>query len=102
MSESEAAHGLACPQCGGVVPVPEGQVIVQCPYCNLRSLVKGERGLQRYQVSRRIERSQALESMRRFLSNRAAVARDAAQKFTLQEVFLAYLPFWAAWSRVLG
>jgi len=102
MSAQEAAHGLACPQCGGVVPVPEGQVIVQCPYCNLRSLVKGERGLQRYQVSRRIERSQALESMRRFLSNRAAVARDAAQKFTLQEVFLAYLPFWAAWSRVLG
>ena len=31
MSETQAMKGLGCPRCGGVVPVPEGQVIVRCP-----------------------------------------------------------------------
>ncbi len=36
---NEAIHGLNCPRCGGIVPVPEGQVIVACPYCEQRSVV---------------------------------------------------------------
>jgi hypothetical protein len=39
-----------------MVPVPEGQIIVACPYCEMRSFVRGERGLQRYQVPKRVER----------------------------------------------
>ncbi len=102
MSEKEPVHGLGCPRCGGMVPIPEGQAIVRCPYCELRSLVRGERGLRRYQVPQRVEREQAIQAMQGFLSGQRAIARDAASKGTLTEAFLVYLPFWASWARVLG
>jgi len=92
---------LACPRCGGVVSVPEGQVIVRCPYCDLRSIVRGERGIRRYQVSARANRDQALKALKKFLEN-FAIARDAGSKSTISEVFLAHLPFWALWGKALG
>jgi hypothetical protein len=85
-----------------MVPIPEGQVIVRCPFCDLRSLVRGERGLQRYQVARRIDRQQAVGALHKFLTGHRAIAGDAARNARLSEAFLAYIPFWASWSRVLG
>jgi len=102
MTDKDSTHGLSCPNCGGTVPVPEGQVIVQCPYCDLRSMVRGERGLQRYQVPRRIEKEQAVKALQGFFSQHQAIARDAARRASLEEAFVAYLPFWASWARVLG
>ncbi len=102
MSDQEATQGLACPRCGGVVPVPEGQVLVNCPYCDLRSLVRGERGLRRYQVPLRINHDQALGSLRTFLSSNRAIAGEAARQGTQQESFVAYLPVWSIWTRVIS
>jgi DNA-directed RNA polymerase subunit RPC12/RpoP len=102
MSALEATHGLNCPNCGGTVPIPEGQIIVICPYCELRSFVKGERGLQRYQVEQRINREQAVRSLQNFLSSKWAVARDTSRKAVLEDGFIAHLPFWASWARVFG
>ncbi|MFZ5810007.1 MAG: hypothetical protein ACOY16_12055 [Chloroflexota bacterium] len=102
MSEKEAVHGLTCPNCGGVVPVPEGQVIVRCPYCEQRSIVLGERGLPRYQTPLKVERAEAEKALQRFLSSHRAIASDAARTARLEEAFVAYLPFWTAWGRVLG
>jgi hypothetical protein len=102
MAEPETSHGLSCPNCGGMVPIPEGQLIVRCPFCDLRSMVRGETGVQRYQLRRRIDRQQADQSLRRFLSGHSAIARDAARKADLTEAFVAYLPFWTGWARVLA
>jgi DNA-directed RNA polymerase subunit RPC12/RpoP len=98
--EKEATHGLNCPRCGGVVPIPEGQVIVRCPYCEMRSFVRGERGLRRYQVGQRIDRQQAMQALRQFFSSNWAIARDAASRAQVTEAFLVFLPFWTAWGRV--
>jgi len=102
VNRGEATYGLNCPNCGGVVPVPEGHVIAICPYCDLRSFVKGERGLQRYQVPRRVTRDQALEALKRFLSSNFAIARGVAQKAVLEDTFIAHVPFWVTWGRVFG
>lgn len=102
MSPAEPLHGLSCPRCGGMVPIPEGQALVICPFCELRSVVRGENGIRRYQVPNRIDHTQAAEAMRGFLTGRMAVARDAARTAQLTEVFLVHLPFWAAWGRGLG
>jgi hypothetical protein len=102
MPEPESTTGLSCPNCGGTVPIPEGQVVVRCPFCDLRSMVRGERGLQRYQVPQRIEREQAMQVLRGFLKSHSAIAGDAASKSTLAETFLAYIPFWTGWARVLS
>ena len=101
MSDTQTMKGLTCPRCGGVVPIPEGQTIVRCPYCDMRSIMRGERGLRRYQVPVRASREQAIQALSNFLSN-FAIARDARSRSKLGEVFLVYLPFWALWSRAIG
>ncbi len=102
MNDKQTITGLACPNCGGMVPIPEGQVVVKCPYCDLRSFVRGERGLRRFQVATSVDREKALFALRRFLSGNWAIARDANRRAQLSEAFLAYLPFWAVWGRAMG
>jgi DNA-directed RNA polymerase subunit RPC12/RpoP len=102
MSQKETLQGLSCPNCGGMVPIPEGQAIVHCPYCDLRSFVKGERGLRRYQVPQKVQRQSAEDALRRFLSGNMAIASNAARQAQLSEAFMVYLPFWAVWGRVAG
>jgi DNA-directed RNA polymerase subunit RPC12/RpoP len=102
MNQKESVHGLACPNCGGMVPIPEGQAIVRCPYCELRSLVRGERGLRRYQVPVQVDRARAEATLAQFLSSSRAIAEGAEKTASLEESFLAYLPFWVNWARVLG
>jgi DNA-directed RNA polymerase subunit RPC12/RpoP len=102
LDERDSLHGLACPNCGGMVTIPEGQLIVTCPYCDMRSLVRGERGIQRYQVPRQVDREAAMNAMQRFLKGHQAIARDAAKKAILAEAFLAHLPFWVDWAHVLA
>lgn len=100
MAENDGLQGLNCPQCGGVVPVPEGQQIVRCPYCDLRSFVQGERGLLRYQVPQQLDRAAAAERLKQFLSSSMAIAPAARRQAQLSEAFLVYLPFWTVWSTV--
>jgi hypothetical protein len=102
MSEKDSLHGLNCPNCGGMVPIPEGQTIVKCPFCEQRSFVRGERGLRRYQVAQRVDREKALEGLRKFLTGHRAIAGEVAKKAKLAEIFIAYLPFWAIWAKVVG
>jgi DNA-directed RNA polymerase subunit RPC12/RpoP len=93
--------GLACPNCAGTLSVNEGQRIVRCPYCNARSLVRGERGLERYQVVRRINAETAAGSVRGFWRgfNRAM---DLARRAHISELFLVYLPYWRAQAMLAG
>ena len=102
MAEKDSLHGLNCPNCGGMVPIPEGQAIVHCPFCEQRSFVRGERGLRRYQVAQRVDRDKAFSGLRQFLTGHRAIAGDVAKKAKLTEIFVAYLPFWAVWAKVLG
>lgn len=85
-----------------MLPIPEGQKIIVCPYCDMRSLVRGERGLRRYQVPVTIQREEAHQALSKFLSGKFMIARGASRKSIIQETFIAYLPFWTNWSRVLG
>jgi hypothetical protein len=102
MSTPTALHGMNCPRCGGVLQIPEGQLIICCPYCDLRSYIKGERGLLRYQTARRVEEQQAISAMHKFLVSNLAIARDASTKAQVSEAFLAYMPFWTVWGRAVA
>ncbi len=159
-----------------MVPIPEGQVLVICPYCDQRSLVAASPapgsaplkppeapalsgaaetssvtaaapqaqtaavlldlfgsklppqsvaalegvgglasaekapappveenveilGVRRYQAPLRITRDQAAKKLPEFLSGKMQIARDAAHKAQLREVFLVHLPFWAVWGK---
>ncbi|MFM8319785.1 MAG: hypothetical protein ACKOC5_02635 [Chloroflexota bacterium] len=102
MNAIESTQGLNCPNCGGMVPVPEGQMIVACPYCQLCSLVRGERGILRYQATPRVDRAAAENAFRKFLTGTWAIAPAAARQAQLSEVFMVHLPYWTVWARAAG
>lgn len=102
MSQRDITHGLNCPKCGGMVRIPEGQRLVICPYCQQRSIVRGERGVLRFQVPVQIDRSQAERMLEQFFSSSFAIARNASRQAKLEESLLVFLPFYTSWGRVLG
>jgi hypothetical protein len=99
--KKEQSAGLICPSCSGVVPVAEGLRIVECPYCHQYSLVQGDRGVRRWQVTRRVERPQAEEAVKAFFSG-LRKARDLKRTATISEIILVYLPFWRVEATVAG
>jgi hypothetical protein len=101
MATRDKTEGLTCPNCNGIVPVPEGVRVVQCPYCDMQSLVRGDRGVRRWQVARKVEREQALARVEGFFKgvNRA---RDLRKKAHIRETFLVYLPYWRVKALVVG
>ena len=98
---ADVITGLSCPNCAGTLSVREGQRIVKCPYCEARSLVRGERGVGRYQAARTVSREAAAAAVRGFWSgfNRAM---DLSRRAQITELFLVYLPYWRAQSQVAG
>lgn len=97
----EQSQGLVCPNCSGVVPVPEGARVVKCPFCGLHSMVQGERGIYRWQVERRVERDTAEAAVRDFMGG-VRKARDLSKTATITELILVYLPFWRVEATVAG
>lgn len=94
-------QGLTCPNCRGDVPVPEGVRLVECPYCRVRSLVQGERGIRRWQVSARVNREGATKAVTGFYSG-LNKAINLSKKAKIQELFLVYLPYWRVTAFVAG
>ena len=101
MSQKEQSQGLTCPNCSGVVPVAEGARIVTCPYCQMRSLVQGERGVRRWQLRNRIERDTALNTVQGFFSG-IKKARALKREAEIKDLFLVYLPYWRVEAYVAG
>jgi hypothetical protein len=93
--------GLTCPNCSGVVPVAEGVRVVYCPFCDLRCLVQGERGVRRWQVTNRIDRPAALSAVSGFFTG-LNKAFDLQKKAEIRELFLVYLPYWRVHAFVAG
>ena len=100
-TQVDKTQGLVCPECAGLVPVPEGARIVECPYCQLQSLVQGERGMRRWQVDHAITREQALETAKGHF-NGINKARDLKKVAKIDDVFLVYLPYWHVKAMVAG
>lgn len=102
MADKDALQGLSCPRCGGMVPIPEGQEIVKCPFCDLNSVVRGESGVRRYEVPCRVTRDQAQAAYQSFLRGGMQIAGAAKREAQISEMFLMHLPFWGAWGRAVG
>ncbi|MCA9896834.1 MAG: hypothetical protein H6654_14190 [Ardenticatenaceae bacterium] len=94
-------QGLTCPECSGVVPIAEGDRIVECPYCHTCSLVQGERGVRRWQVPQTVERERALQAVTNFFRGMKK-AHDLHTEAQIKDTFLVYLPYWRVESFVAG
>ena len=101
MAVQTKSQGLTCPNCSGVVPVPEGVRVVSCPFCEMRSLVQGDQGVRRWQIVNKLNREQALAAVKGFFSGMNK-ARDLKKTADIREVFLVYLPYWRVQAFVAG
>ena len=102
MVEKQIIHGLNCPECGGTLEIEEGRSVVNCPFCGVSSLLTGEKGIWHFQVKPDVGQGQVEAAVRRFF-RRWDRDPDLEQEATIQECFVAYLPYWrvsmraAAW-----
>jgi hypothetical protein len=67
----------------------------------MRSLVEGDRGVRRWQISNKIERGQAMTAVQGFFSGMNK-ARDLKKTAAVKELFLVYLPYWRVQAFVAG
>jgi hypothetical protein len=102
MNAAESFQGLACPRCGGMVAIPEGYAIVICPFCDLRSIIQGDKGIRRLQVPNQISKETALESYEKFLVSSIKIAHQTHERARVSDAFLVHLPFWNVNGRGLG
>ena len=98
---TDKTQGLTCPECSGVVPIAEGDRIVECPFCHTHSLVQGERGVRRWQVPQIVERERALQTVGNFFRGMKK-ARDLSKEAQIKDTFLVYLPYWRVEAFVAG
>lgn len=84
-----------------MVPIAEGDRIVECPFCHTHALVQGERGVRRWQVPQIVERERALQTVRNFFRGMKK-ARDLAKEAQIKDTFLIYLPYWRVEAFVAG
>jgi DNA-directed RNA polymerase subunit RPC12/RpoP len=101
MSEAKTITGLTCPNCSSPFSIPEGARVVTCPACQMRHLVAGERGVYRYQVQRAIDRAAAQRAVQGFWTG-INKAMDLSSSARIQELFLAYLPYWYGRAHMAG
>ncbi len=99
MVEGKIIHGLNCPNCGGMLEIEEGQTIVDCPYCDVSSLLTGEKGMWRFRVRRGVEREKALQVVRSFFAGYNK-APDLQRQAVIEECSPVYVPYWRAWARL--
>ena len=97
----DKTQGLTCPNCAVPVPVPEGRRVVVCESCGLRSLVQGERGIERWQVLRKVDRPVAESAIKSFFVGMNK-AFDLRAKANIRELFLVYLPYWRVQAYFAG
>ncbi len=93
--------GLTCPNCSGVLTIPEGARIVICPFCQMRHAVAGERGVYRYQVPRKMDRAAAQRAVQGFWTG-VNKAMDLSYAARIQELFPVYLPYWHVRAQLAG
>ncbi|MCZ7671944.1 MAG: hypothetical protein M5U34_34830 [Chloroflexi bacterium] len=83
------------------MPLKEGDRIVARPYCGVYSLVQGDNGIRRWQVTCAINREKALVDVGKFFSG-LKKARDLKKEARISNVFLVYLPYWRVQADVTG
>ncbi|MHB8133729.1 MAG: TFIIB-type zinc ribbon-containing protein [Anaerolineaceae bacterium] len=102
MNNSKPVSSLSCPRCGGMIQIPEGYSIVKCPFCDLRSVIQGEKGIPRYQVPVHVSKEAALQSWGKFLTSTFKIARHTNSRAKLSDAFLVFVPFWNIDGHGLG
>ncbi len=94
-------RGLACPACGGTVPLTEGARITACSNCATTLLARGDLGLASYVVALRAAREQVLANLAQWWTG-FDKARDLPAQARVTAAFPVFVPVWRVKGRVVG
>lgn len=100
MSE-KIVRGVSCPACGGSLELEEGTIVLQCNFCNIGLLVKGDRGIPRFYVPVKYDRDAVQQRIQKWFRS-FRIAPGLRKEAQFHDFFLVYLPFWHVSAGVLG
>lgn len=92
-SEPVVTNTLACPQCGGENPLPEGARILACAFCGATLFVDRSGLVSHYRLPRLLDAERAAAALRRWMAGNQTV-KDLDSKATVEETSAVAFPMW--------
>lgn len=84
---------VTCTQCGAAVKIPEGELFVQCSYCNSALYLDKSRIVFHYLIEPTLKPDEALQNLKRWMAgNQTPKGLDEEAEVTKNELF--FFPLW--------
>lgn len=102
VKKEKVIKGITCPACNGELDLKEGIKTFNCKYCGTLLAVKGESGPTKYYVPKAIKKDDAINRTFNWLEKGISKAKGLKSNSTIDDVFLAYIPYWRVRADVVG
>lgn len=102
LKKEKVIKGITCPSCGGALDIKEGLRTFNCNYCGTLLAAKGESGVIKYFVPKKINRDDAIKKARLWLGSGLAKAKGLQSNSKIDEAFLTFIPYWRVRADVVG
>jgi hypothetical protein len=84
---------LRCPQCGGDNPLPAGERLIRCAFCDSTLFVDRSGLVSHYRLARRLDAAAGSEALRRWMAGDRTV-KDLDRKATVVSTTAVSFPMW--------
>ena len=98
---STQIKGLNCPNCGDILQLRSGQVVVKCDSCGTLYRVEGLLGTPRFFVANAVDGPRAKSLVRKWLQ-RWGVPGSFKRGVKIEDARLVYVPMWYTEAQVIG
>jgi len=89
----EGSATLRCPQCGGENPLPSGERVLHCSFCDAALFVDRGGLVSHYSLPRLVDSAAAREALRRWMAGNETV-KDLDAKAVIETVEAIRFPLW--------
>jgi DNA-directed RNA polymerase subunit RPC12/RpoP len=98
MSASQPASSFFCTQCGGELHPDEGQIFVNCPYCESTVFLDKSQVVFHWYLASTLDHEKARGSLARWMAGNQTV-KDLDKKSQINDQDFRYFPIWFFKSR---
>jgi len=102
LKKEKVIKGITCPSCGGSLDLKEGMKVFNCQYCGTLLKARGDAGILKYYVPKKLKRDDAIKRTFNWLEEGISKAKDLKSQAKVEDAFLVYIPFWRLRADVVG
>lgn len=84
---------VSCPQCGGESPLPSGQELLRCGFCDATLFVDRSQVVSHYRLPALLDRDQAEAALRRWMAGNDTV-KHLDRQSSIESLELVSFPMW--------